>query len=181
MRFAHYSYEDTKLRDIAADVGVDVAFVHRSFGSKAQLFSEAVNAAFQPGQVLQAEGKALSAALAARVLEPSLDKTLSLVDPLDIVIRSLLSPEAIPIIREALAKEFVEPLAAKLGSAEACPETRRRAALAAACLAGISIFRNVLRDHSLVEEGAPELAEAIRRILECALQPAASPETVRKG
>ncbi len=45
VRFAHYSYEDTRLRDIAADVDVDVAFVHRSFGSKAQLFSEAVNAA----------------------------------------------------------------------------------------------------------------------------------------
>jgi LmbE family N-acetylglucosaminyl deacetylase len=72
-------------------------------------------------------------------------------------------------------------LAAKLGPAETCPEIRRRAALAAACLAGISIFRNVLCDSSLVEEDAPELAEAIRRILDCALRPAATLESGRKG
>lgn len=33
-RFARHSYEDTGLRDIANDADVDVAYVHRSFGSK---------------------------------------------------------------------------------------------------------------------------------------------------
>jgi len=33
-RFATNSYEATGLRDIASDAGVDVAYVHRRFGSK---------------------------------------------------------------------------------------------------------------------------------------------------
>lgn len=39
-RFARQSFEETGLREIAADAGVDVAYVHRSFGSKERLFEE---------------------------------------------------------------------------------------------------------------------------------------------
>ncbi len=44
LRFSTHSYDHTGLRDIAADVGVDMAYVHRSFGSKEKLFYEAVKA-----------------------------------------------------------------------------------------------------------------------------------------
>ena len=48
LRFSTYSYEETGLRDIATDVGVDTAYVHRSFGSKEKLFREAVDAIVRP-------------------------------------------------------------------------------------------------------------------------------------
>ena len=48
LRFSTHSYEETGLRDIASDVGVDMAYVHRSFGSKEKLFREAVKAMLRP-------------------------------------------------------------------------------------------------------------------------------------
>jgi AcrR family transcriptional regulator len=164
LRFAHHSYEETKLRDIAADVGVDVALVHRSFGSKEQLFAEAVNAAFEPRRLLEVDRAGLTASLTRRVLEPSLDQALRLIDPLDIVIRSLLSREAIPIIRAALARDFVEPLAAKLD--DPAPQ---RATLIAACLVGIAIFRDVLRAEPLLDEADGDLEALIGNIVDVAI------------
>ena len=40
--FARMPYSDTSLRDIAAAAGVDVAYVHRAFGSKAEIFRQAL-------------------------------------------------------------------------------------------------------------------------------------------
>ncbi|MCC7274824.1 MAG: TetR family transcriptional regulator [Alphaproteobacteria bacterium] len=160
-RFARHSYEDTRLRDIAHDVGVDVALVHRSFGSKERLFAEAIDAAFQPRRLRASERTDLAAGLARRVLEQRPERTLRRIDPLDIVIRSLQSRDAIPIIRTALAKHFVEPLAAELGD-----PTGRRAALIAACLAGVSIFRNVLRSEPLLEAAGGDLEALIARVVD---------------
>ncbi|MGL4263414.1 MAG: TetR/AcrR family transcriptional regulator, partial [Afipia sp.] len=42
--FARMPYCDTSLRDIAAAAEVDVAYVHRSFGSKAEIFRHALAA-----------------------------------------------------------------------------------------------------------------------------------------
>ena len=40
--FARMPYSDTSLRDIAAAAEVDVAYVHRAFGSKAEIFRHAL-------------------------------------------------------------------------------------------------------------------------------------------
>ncbi|MCO6419601.1 TetR family transcriptional regulator [Siccirubricoccus sp. KC 17139] len=161
LRFAQCSYEETKLRDIAADVGVDVALVHRTFGSKERLFEEVVAAACQSRQLFSAERKELPARLAARLLEPSLDRVIRVVDPLDIFVRNLLSPEAIPILRAALARDVVEPLVPKLG--DPAPQ---RAVLLAACLAGIGIFRHVLHVEPLLEEFDGDIEPLIIRMME---------------
>lgn len=160
LRFAQHSYEETKLRDIAADVGIDVALVHRTFGSKERLFAEVVIIAFQPRQLFAGERSELPARLAARLLEPSLDQALRVVDPLDILVRNLLSPEAIPILRGALARDVVEPLASKLDD-----PSPQRAALLAACLAGIGIFRHVLRMEPLLEESDDHIIPLVTRII----------------
>ncbi|WP_149537894.1 TetR/AcrR family transcriptional regulator [Siccirubricoccus phaeus] len=160
LRFAQRSYEETTLRDIAADVGVDVALVHRSFGSKERLFEEVVNIAFQPQQLFTADRSELTARLTARVLRPSLDQALHVLDPLDILIRNLLSREAIPLLREAIARDVVVPLGSKLD--DPAPQ---RAALLAACLAGISIFRNVLMAEPLLEDADAHLESLISDII----------------
>lgn len=161
LRFAQYSYEETKLRDIAADVGIDVALVHRTFGSKERLFTEVVTIAFQPRQLFGVERSELSTRLAARLLEPSLDQALRVVDPLDIIVRNLLSPEAIPILRAAMARDVVEPLASKLDD-----PSSQRAALLAACLAGIGIFRHVLRAEPLLEEFDDRIEPLVTQIID---------------
>lgn len=56
LRFSTHSYEATGLRDLAADVGVDVAYVHRCFGSKEKLFREALKASMKPERLFGEEG-----------------------------------------------------------------------------------------------------------------------------
>jgi AcrR family transcriptional regulator len=50
--FASDGFERSSIRRIAADAGVDPALVHHYFGTKDQLFLAAVEAPFDPGQVL---------------------------------------------------------------------------------------------------------------------------------
>ncbi|MFD2029247.1 helix-turn-helix domain-containing protein [Ancylobacter dichloromethanicus] len=68
LRFARQSYEDTSLRAIAADVGVDVAHVHRSFGSKELLFAEAIRATTRPERFLGISPGLLAATLSTELL-----------------------------------------------------------------------------------------------------------------
>ncbi len=164
LRFAQHSYEETKLRDIAADVGVDVALVHRSFGSKERLFEEVVNIAFEPQRLFAADRGELTARLTARILEPSLDQALRVIDPLDILVRNLLSREAIPLLRDAIAKHVVVPLGPKLDD-----PSQQRAALLAACLAGISIFRHVLRVEPLLDGADERLGGLIADIIDVSM------------
>ncbi len=163
-RFSRHSYEETGLRDIAVDVGIDVALVHRSFGSKEQLFAEAVKAAFQIEDVFAAGSDKLPGALARRVLEPSLDRVLKSINPLDIIVRSLSSPQAIPILRESIFKDFIIPLSAKLTG-----PALERAAVVAACLMGISLFRSVLLFEPLRDQSTIDLEPLITGILDLAM------------
>ncbi len=66
LRFSKASYDATGLRDIAADVGCDVAYVHRCFGSKERLFAEVVGSALQSRRFLAEMDGDLPAALARR-------------------------------------------------------------------------------------------------------------------
>ena len=68
LRFSAHSYDDTGLRDIAADVGVDMAYVHRSFGSKEKLFYEAVKASGRPEQLFAEDDGCLPSTLANQIL-----------------------------------------------------------------------------------------------------------------
>src|ERR1700738_897144 len=151
-RFTRTSYEQTGLRDIAADVGVDVAYVHRCFGSKKRLFAEAVRAAMQPADLLTGPAGDLAVRLANHLLSKRVRRR----PGLDILIRSLSSPEASPVVRHFLQSDFISSLAEKLDEAPT-----GRIALSAAFLAGLAIFRNVLRIASLLEAAGGELESLI--------------------
>src|SRR5260370_39008392 len=59
---------------------------------------------------------------------------------LDIIIHSLSSPEASPVVRQSLQNDFISRLAEKIDEAPI-----GRIALITACWVGVAIFRNVLR------------------------------------
>lgn len=164
LRFSRHSYEDTGLRDIAADVGVDVAYVHRCFGSKERLFEEALTEALATRKFLDDASGDLADALAGRLFSRRAARA-DQVAPLDIIVRSLLSPAAAPLLRIHLEKDVVAPLAAKI----ARPPDGRAATLAAAFMIGVAILKHALRLESLrdSEGGALEqqVAHALRAIL----------------
>lgn len=157
-RFARNSYEETGLRDIAADVGVDVAYVHRCFGSKRELFAHAVEAVIQPGQLFeQADGDpALS--LVRRVFIRQAERASGEIGPLDIFTRSLTSPEASHVLSDAVVKGFIEPFSRSLGEPPSA-----RAALVLALLTGVGILKNVLRVELLADADASDLERRVAR------------------
>ena len=126
-RFARASYEEVKLRDIAADVGVDVALVHRSFGSKEQLFAAAVVEAC-PAALLSAERSRLE-----RIVREFRARIAAARRPA--YLRSLADePAGARSDSRLLLRDFIGPLAAKLDG----PAAQQRAALFVSCLIGFS-------------------------------------------
>ena len=133
LRFSTHSYDYTGLRDIAADVGVDMAYVHRSFGSKEKLFYEAVKASGKPGLLFAEEGESLSSSLAKQVLSR---KGVNEIGALDLVVQSFGSPAASRVLNEFLEEDFIAPLVSKLTTVP-----KRRAALVAAFLRVLAFSR----------------------------------------
>lgn len=139
-RFAKQSYEETGLRDIAADVGVDVAYVHRCFGSKQKLFAEAVKATATTDHIFAPDAGDPSEALVRRLFARDLTAENCEVGPLDIMMHSLSSSEAAGILRDLVLRDFAGPLSSRLGDTGT-----HRAVLIMALMTGIGLFRDVLR------------------------------------
>lgn len=162
-QFSKRSYEQASLRDIAADVGVDVTYVHRCFGSKERLFAEALKASAQIDERFTVLADGLAGSLARYVVSERPRGG----HALDIIIRSLASREASPLLRRFVLGSFVDPLAQKLDQSNTVP-----IAVIAALLAGVSIFRNVLRMGPLLNAPSTELealiATAIQGIMDAA-------------
>jgi AcrR family transcriptional regulator len=149
-RFLEESYENVGLRDIAGDVGVDVALVSRYFGSKESLFRE----------VLQSEEKldaglpaaALPAYLASLIGEKDASADREHVEKLLIILRSASSPAASQIVRETMRNDVLEPLGRMLRG----PNAEMRASLVLAVLLGTTILRTVMCVEPLCD-GCPDV------------------------
>lgn len=152
-RFAQASYERVSLRQIAGDVGVDVALVHRSFGSKKQLFEEAFRRSIRLDHLLGAERSELSDAVSRSIHEgvPGDDAA---VNPLHIFVHSLTSAEAADSLRQFVSEDLIAPLSKKLDDPSGL-----RAGLLVASLAGIHVLRDVLEVDASLTEHDPLFAE----------------------
>ncbi|MCC7251867.1 TetR/AcrR family transcriptional regulator [Hyphomicrobium sp.] len=168
-RFSRRSYEETGLRDIAADVGVDVAYVHRCFGSKEKLFAEAVRVALKADRSFPDDSRELGRALARQALARDGKHSHGRTGSLDIVIRSLSSPQAAAVLREFIVADFITPLSRHVDQ-----PSLRRASLIMAFLAGLGILRNVLDVASLREAGGGELEAMIACIIQLIIAAPAS-------
>lgn len=160
-RFSRQSYEETGLRDIAGDVGIDVAYVHRCFGSKEKLFAEALRAAIGSEQNFSGDPRKLAGSLAKRVFgQDGGKRPRGHAGSLDIVARSLTSPKAASVLRTFIVNDFIGPLSAQLGQASLA-----RASVIAALLAGLGILRNVLDVAPLGEAGGGELESLVAGVI----------------
>ncbi len=160
-RFSRNSYERTSLRDIATDVGVDVAYVHRCFGSKDRLFSEAIEASAHVSELVNASKDELAESLASHALAGRGQRD----QALGIFIHSVSSPEAAPLLRRFILDSVIDPLSEEIGGS-----STTQATLIAALLTGVSIFRNMLRLRPLLGAEGGELealiAQAIQGMIE---------------
>jgi AcrR family transcriptional regulator len=154
-RFASASYDDVSLRDLAAAVGVDVAYVHRSFGSKEQLFREVLEAQHVDAEFLQVETQELAASLARGLFKRPYPKGPYEPDPLLIFVHSLTSPTAGRHVGERMLSEFIEPIRQKIDDPKPF-----RASMIMSLLIGFSILRHLLQ-LSAVTDLDPTQAEVL--------------------
>lgn len=177
-RFAVASYNDTHLRDIAADVGVDVAYVHRSFGSKEKLFHAVLDEASKSHGV---------ADIPLHEIAPLLTKDLFSDDPgseqnspeaLMILIRSLSAPVAAGPVGDRLEQLFIEPIREKLGD-----EDGLRAAAIMSMLIGMRILYRFLNLPSISVQDASHASLRVREMVGnlIALPVEQAPDVALKG
>ena len=139
-RFAKESYDSVGLRDIAADAGVDVALVGRYFGGKEKLFAEVVGDGGADWLQPMPTGQDLPEQLTKLFMNLDDAEHRDHAQRLLIILRSSSSPTAAAIVREALSRDVLQPLASCLvGEA---PEAR--ASLAMAVWMGVTMLRTVM-------------------------------------
>jgi len=177
LHFSQHSYEGTRLRDIAGDVGVDVALVHRIFGSKEELFAGTLEAAFDSRFEEALAAPDLAASLSAGFFEPRLDPTLGLVDPFDIVVRSLGSEQASPVLRDFVRRHYRKPLGEKLGEGR-----REQVTLILACVGGLAVFYDLLSVGALDRAGREKMQKLLEKVIRLCLEDeAVGAETASAG
>ncbi|TDD19687.1 TetR/AcrR family transcriptional regulator [Nonomuraea diastatica] len=159
-RFARDRYEAVSVRDIAADVGVNVALVYRYFGSKAGLFAMAAadSAMFGqldvPAEELPDRMAELYASGAGR--SPGLDDLLA--------VWRLIGESPDPEGLTEKARDYAEnAVVGPFATVAAGDDPRLRAELAAALLTGIKVLRWASPQGRLATAPPEQVVEYIRQ------------------
>ncbi|MEV0381076.1 TetR family transcriptional regulator [Nonomuraea sp. NPDC050643] len=147
------------VRDIARSAGVTAMLINRYFGSKEQLFAEAVDVAFAPRTVIAGTGAELPGET-ARALVARTSPEAEELGPFLLMLRSAANPRAAQIMREAIGRHAGRHLKEELSGDGA----GIRAELMLAVQAGVWLMRSVLRTPALAEGEPEELARRIRSL-----------------
>jgi AcrR family transcriptional regulator len=139
-RFLAESYENVGLRDIAGDVGVDVALVSRYFGSKDNLFREVLRGDEEDKFRLDIPAGELPRYLVSLIAEKGNGGEREHVEKLLILLRSASSPAASGIVRDAVQGDVLEPLARILDG----PDAAQRASLILSILLGTTVLQTIM-------------------------------------
>ncbi|WP_339112412.1 hypothetical protein [Thioclava sp. GXIMD2076] len=111
--FSARSFDACNLRDIAADVGVDVAYLHRSQGGKQKLFQAVIDRALEMCFEDAKRCSTFTRFIIERIRNGDL-RTLNY-GPLPIISQSLACEAVKPQIQDAVQRLFVDPLIAEHG------------------------------------------------------------------
>jgi len=119
-RFTKSSYDLVGLREIAADANVTATMISRYFGSKEGLFREVIADSFKLTQAGPVQLNKFSGAVARHFMSPDIFRFSSNgFDPTQLLLHSLMSPTAAPIMAKAYYEDFVKPLASLIGGDDA--------------------------------------------------------------
>lgn len=152
-RFLMESYENVGLRDIARDVGVDVALVSRYFGSKEDLFREVLHGSDKADKFRIAVGPEELACYLTSLFDAKEDEEQrENLERLVIVLRSASSPQAAAIVHEAVYEDVLQPIADVLGGGD---EAEIRASMVLTILFGGAVMRSIMSVGPDCEGGPP--------------------------
>ena len=166
-RFLLESYDNVGLRDIAGDAGVDVALVSRYFGGKEKLFEEVLGECDVDLVPPETGAADLPVFLTRLFMDQDQAERRQHIEQLLIVLRSASSPNAARIVRDALDKDLLTALAARLSG----DDTETRANLAMGVLMGATIIRTIMSAGPTCDDKRKLIEERMVRLFEAALSP----------
>lgn len=143
--FHERGFDGATTREIADRAGVNLALITRYFGSKLGLFEKAVLPYLSLERFLDEPVDTLAERLANNYVHA---RPMERFDPFVVLLRSVSSPEAGPLLVEALERQAVIPLARALGGEHA----EARATLIATQLAGLILRFRILKRQPTSEE-----------------------------
>jgi AcrR family transcriptional regulator len=159
-RFAAHGYDRTRIRDVAADAGVDAALVHYFFKSKDGLFAAAMQLPFSPPEVLEpvlAEGlDGLGERIVRRLLSVWEDPA-TRVALLALLQGASAHPGAAQALREFIRREMIGRVAGVIEADR--PELR--ANLVASQIVGLIVARYVVQVAPLADLPADEVVPLV--------------------
>lgn len=178
-RFLRESYENVGLRDIARDVGVDVALVSRYFGSKEELFREVLRHDHDDHKFeIDVAPEELPAYLTHLFQEKDDEEDREHAERLIMVLRSASSPQAAAIGHDIIHNDVLDPLAELLGGGE---EAQNRAGMAVLILLGGLVMRSIMCGHSDCDEPMPEdFRQRLLHVFRAALEPLDAPASAKE-
>jgi AcrR family transcriptional regulator len=166
-RFASEGYDRARIRDVAADAGVDPALVHYYFNTKDGLFVAAMELPFRPAEVIGPLVAAGVDGLGERLVR----RLLSVWDRPEnrAALLAIVGGRNIEALREFITREIV----ARVAGAVTADRAALRANLVASQIMGLIAARYVARLEPLAslpaEEVVPLVAPTLQRYLDGSL------------
>jgi AcrR family transcriptional regulator len=154
--FARTGYDGVGVREIAGDAGVTAMMVNRYFGSKEQLFAEAVEVSFAPPAVITEEPDSLAHDTAAALVAHT-NPDAEPLEPFLIMLLSVSNPRAVAIVRDAIERHVGRRLARQL------PKSGRqiRNEVTLSVIAGILLMRRVIATRALNKTDPDQLVSLL--------------------
>ncbi|HXS62800.1 MAG TPA: TetR family transcriptional regulator [Streptosporangiaceae bacterium] len=153
--FATRGFEQTTIRAVAAQAGVDASMVMRYFGSKAELFTAAATADLEIPDLRAVppdrRGELLVSIFVGRWEDTARD------DELILLIRTAVNDEAVARRVQSVLGELITTPIAALGD----PDAAERASLIGAQLLGLALCRYILRLEPLASLPVSEVVDAV--------------------
>ena len=161
------SYDNVGLREIAGCAGVDVALVSRYFGSKEKLFEEVLGRCDVDLLPHDVQASDLPAFMTRLFMDQDQAEHCHHLEQMLIILRSASSPDAGRIVRDALGKDILDPLAGRLSGEDA----QTRASLAMGVLMGATIMRKIMSVGPMCDTNCTVVEGKLQQLFQAALSP----------
>ena len=153
--FSEKGFDAASTREIAACARVNSALVARYFGSKKELFEEAILPEFDISPLLELDDDNFAEQVAEHFASKPPKQGF---DPMMALLNSLGSSEVGDLVRSTLTNRLIKPLSQKLGG----ESSEVRAAILISQLAGFDLFRRMIRIDALALASPSELSAILR-------------------
>ncbi len=163
--FARAGYDGVGVREIASDAGVTAMLVNRYFGSKGQLFAEAVETSFAVPVFVAETSDELARDIAVALAEHSAPGAES-VAPFLIMLRSLSDPAAVDIVRAAVGRHVGRRLSRQLPE----PARQLRSDVMLSVISGVLLMRQVVGTRALNRSGTDRLVEILEAVFDAIIE-----------